>query len=291
MPALPGLAVIAYLLGVRHAFDVDHIAAIDNATRRLCGRRSGPSATGFFFSLGHSTVVLVAVAVVATAVHTSAGGVGALPALGGTFGGAASATFLLAIGVVNLAALLGRRSHRHVAGLRGPLTTLLAPVFRRVTAEWHMYVVGAAFGLGFDTASEVGLLALAASPGAAAPAAVVALPLLFAAGMSLFDTVDGVLIGRAYRWSAADDHRRARYVTTMTVVSAAVALAVGTVEAFQLVPRLAAAAPPSLTEAQSQLGGIAVTAVLVLVWIAHVRRRPAPAAARPATPAADAAEA
>lgn len=272
MPALPGLAAIAYMLGVRHAFDVDHIAAIDNATRRLCGRRRGPSATGFFFSLGHSSVVLVAVAVVATAVHASAGGAGALPALGGMVGGAASAAFLWAIGLANLAALLGRRSHRHAPAPRGFLTALLGPVFRRVTAEWHMYVVGAAFGLGFDTAGEVGLLALAASPGTASLAAVVALPLLFAAGMSLFDTLDGVLIGYAYRWSATDHRRRHRYVTTMTAVSAGLALAVGTFEATQLLPGFPSAALPSVTESQSQLGGIALTAVLALVWVVHAAR-------------------
>ena len=250
-PALAGLGTVAYAFGLRHAFDADHIAAIDNTTRKLLQDGGRPLGVGFFFSLGHSTVVFALVA----ALGLATAGVGAhLPVLqtyGGTFGLGVSGVFLCLIGVLNLLVLLDivrifrdlRRGELHEERLeerlqeRGLLSRLLrGRLARNIRSSRQMYPVGVLFGLGFDTASEVGLLALAA--GAATHrlpfAAVVSLPLLFAAGMSLLDTADGAFMSGAYSWAFADPVRRVYYNLTVTSLSVAVALGVGSVELLRV---------------------------------------------------------
>lgn len=225
-----GAGLTAYLLGVRHAFDFDHIAAIDNVTRKLLGDGGRPLGVGFFFALGHSTVVLA----LGLAVGLGARGLGdavrdegsALHTVTGLVGPLVSGAFLLAIGLVNLALLLG------FLHSRGPLGRIPRRASRTVRASWQMYPLGLLFGLGFDTASEVALLALAGGAGAAGLplAALVCLPLLFAAGMTLFDTLDGVLMRFAYGWASARPSRRAGCDLAVTGLSVALALALGATE-------------------------------------------------------------
>ncbi len=249
-PVLGGLAVLAYSFGLRHAFDADHIAAIDNTTRKLLAEGGRPLATGFFFSLGHSSVVLalsVGLVVATGAVHS------ALPALqssGSTIGAAVSGTFLLAIGALNLAVLIGivgvgreMREGRYdeqelEARLleRGLMSRFFARPLRLVRNTRQMFPVGVLFGLGFDTATEVGLLTVTAgvASGQVPLPAVLALPVLFAAGMSLMDTADGVVMSKAYDWAFASPARKVYYNISVTALSVIVALLIGTIEFAQV---------------------------------------------------------
>jgi len=245
-----GLGVTAYTLGMRHAFDADHIAAIDNTTRKLMTEGKRPLSVGFWFSLGHSSVVFIMVALVALGVRALATQLGsdqsALQRFTGVWGTAVSGVFLILIGLVNLAALVGilkvftgmRRGHFDEAALevqlnnRGFLNRILGKVTRAVTKSWHMYPVGLLFGLGFDTVTEVGLLVI--SGGAAAASlpwwAVLTLPVLFAAGMSLLDTIDGSFMNFAYGWAFSKPVRKIYYNITITALSVAVALLIGGIE-------------------------------------------------------------
>jgi high-affinity nickel-transport protein len=253
-PALAGLGVLAYTFGLRHAFDADHIAAIDNTTRKFLqdGKRS--LGTGFFFSLGHSSVVLVLCSSLAIAAATVKARIPALQAWGGYLGTGVSGSFLLLIGLLNLVVLLdivrifrdmrsgGLDEERLEARLldRGLMSRgLLRRLGNRVAKSWHMYPLGILFGLGFDTATEVGLLALSA--GAATKhvpfVAVLSLPILFAAGMSLMDTADGAFMAHAYDWAFANPVRKIYYNLTVTTLSVAVALAIGGIELLQVASR------------------------------------------------------
>ncbi len=252
-PAFFGLGALAYTFGLRHAFDADHISAIDNTTRKLLQEKQKPVGVGFFFSLGHSSVVFLlalALGVAARAVAGMVGGSGQLTDIGGFVGTSVSGTFLVLIGFLNLMVLLDifgvyrrmRRGeydqeslkHELVAG--GLMTRIFGRVFRVVSRSWHMYPIGFLFGLGFDTASEVALLAIAA--GAAAKGlpiyAVLALPLIFAAGMSLMDTTDGAFMSKAYAWAFSHPIRKVFYNMTITGLSVFVALFVGLVELTQI---------------------------------------------------------
>lgn len=249
-----GLAVTAYLLGLRHAFDADHIAAIDNTTRKLISPAQAlqrkPTAVGFWFALGHSSVVLAMAALVVYGVQA----VGPLlddtssarRALGLT-GTLVSGLFLYLVAAANMVALTGilRALRRQRAGSpyrtedlgtaldgRGLLARALRPVLRRITSPVQMYPVGALFGLGFDTASEVALLALAGGGTAAGLPwyGVAGLALLFAAGMTLLDTADGVLMTAAYRWAFLRPARRIYYNLALTALSVAAALLIGSIE-------------------------------------------------------------
>jgi nickel/cobalt transporter (NiCoT) family protein len=250
-PVLGGLAVLAYSFGLRHAFDADHISAIDNTTRKLLSEGGRPLGVGFFFSLGHSTIVFVlslGLAVAAGAIHT------ALPTLqfyGGTIGAAVSGLFLLGIGALNLVVLNGivavgrelRAGHYDEQVLedrlqeRGLMSRFFARPMRLVRSSHHMYPIGVLFGLGFDTASEVGLLAITAgaATGRIAPLAIISLPILFAAGMSLMDTADGVFMSKAYSWAFVSPVRKLYYNITVTSLSVFVALLIGSIELVQVV--------------------------------------------------------
>ena len=242
-----GVGLTAYMLGVRHAFDADHIASIDNTTRKLVGEGKPSVSAGFWFSLGHSSVVFVASLLLVAGVRSVAGivqnednEVGQTLGLIGTL---VAGTFLLLIGLMNLGAALGiarifRRMRageydeaelEHHLHNRGFLARLLGRVTRRVSKAWHLYPVGLLMGLGFDTATQVALLVLAAGSAAFVLPwyAILVLPVLFAAGMSLFDTADGVLMSRAYGWAFLKPIRKVFYNLTVTVLSVTIALVIG----------------------------------------------------------------
>ncbi len=245
-PILLPTAVLAYSLGLRHAVDADHIAAIDNSTRKLMQDGQRPVGVGLFFSLGHSTiVVLMSVALAASAAFIS--DLPALQEVGGLIGTTVSAVFLLLIGTINLVVLVEiyRMFRRVAAGgeydeetldeflsNRGLLARLLRPALRVVRRSWHMYPLGLLFGLGFDTASEVALLGLAATSGASGlpPAYILLLPALFAAGMSLVDTTDGVLMLGAYGWAYVKPIRKLYYNLNITLISVIIAFGIGGLE-------------------------------------------------------------
>ena len=253
-PTILALGGLAYTFGLRHAFDADHIAAIDNTTRKLLQDRRKPVGVGFFFSLGHSSVVFLIAAALGLAVKWIVEGVsgngGELRIVGGLVAGLVSGGFLIAIGLMNLVILLDivrvyrrmksgeydRHSLEHELTTGGFMTRIFGRLFRVINHSWQMYFVGFLFGLGFDTASEVALLAVSA--GAAANGipfgAVIALPLIFAAGMSLMDTADGAFMAKAYSWAFASPVRKVFYNLTMTSLSVFVALFVGVVELVQV---------------------------------------------------------
>ena len=253
-PAFLGLGGLAYTFGLRHAFDADHISAIDNTTRKLLQQGRKPVGVGFFFSIGHSTVVLLIAVALGLAAKTIVQGVvgdnGQLRSIGGAVGTLVSGGFLVLIGILNLVILLEivrvyrrmRRGSYDRAGLEneliagGIMTRIFGRLFRVIQHSWQMYPIGFLFGLGFDTASEIALLAISA--GAAAQGlpftAVISLPLIFAAGMSLMDTADGAFMSNAYSWAFASPIRRVFYNLTVTSLSVFVALFVGLVELAQI---------------------------------------------------------
>jgi high-affinity nickel-transport protein len=249
-----GLGVTAYTLGMRHAFDADHIAAIDNTTRKLMAEGKRPMSVGFWFSLGHSSVVFGLCVLLAAGIRALAGQLendsSTLQQLTGLFGTAISGTFLMIIGVINLVVLVGivkvframRAGAYDEAQLeeqlnkRGFMNRILGGVTKAVTTPWHMYPVGLLFGLGFDTATEVGLLVLAG--GAAASSlpwyAILTLPVLFAAGMSLLDSIDGSFMNFAYGWAFSEPVRKVYYNITVTGLSVAVAMIIGGIELISI---------------------------------------------------------
>jgi high-affinity nickel-transport protein len=245
-----GLGVTAYTLGMRHAFDADHIAAIDNTTRKLMTEGKRPMSVGFWFSLGHSSVVFIMVTLLAFGIRALAGALendqSTLQKTTSVWGTSVSGVFLLLIGLVNLAALIGilkvfrkmrdgtfdEQELEDQLDKRGFLNRILGRVTRTVTKPWHMYPVGLLFGLGFDTVTEVGLLVVAGGAAAASLPwwAVLTLPILFAAGMSLLDSIDGTFMNFAYGWAFSKPIRKIYYNITVTSLSVAVALLIGGVE-------------------------------------------------------------
>jgi high-affinity nickel-transport protein len=250
-PALVGLGFVAYMFGLRHAFDADHIAAVDDTVRYMLQKGKRPLGVGFFFSLGHSTVVFalaIGIAFAATAVKQQLPG---LQNIGGIVGASVSGIFLWIIGILNLLVLLdilkvwesaksGTHSHAHLEALllqRGFLNRLFGGRLQKMmNHSWQMYPLGLLFGLGFDTASEIGLLAMTAgaSAGNLPVPAVLSMPILFAAGMVLMDTTDGVLMAKAYNWAFLNPLRKIFYNLTTTGLSVAVALLIGSIELLQV---------------------------------------------------------
>lgn len=250
-PALLASAVLAYTLGLRHAVDADHIAAIDNVTRKLMQENKRPISAGFFFSLGHSSVVTLmalAVCVAAAALETH---VAALRSIGGIVGPVISASYLFLLALFNLAILVPVcRSFLAVKrgealrqvdldlllGGRGPVARLFRPVFRIASRSWHMFPIGLLFGLGFDTASEVALFGLAAAQATQGMSfwTVLVFPALFTAAMSLVDTTDGALMLGAYGWAYTKPIRKLFYNLTITFVSVVVAFGIAGVESLGL---------------------------------------------------------
>src|SRR6267143_2536130 len=253
-PTILALGGLAYTFGLRHAFDADHISAIDNPTRKLLQDGRKPVGVGFFFSLGHSTVVFLIAVALGLTVKWIVDGVisdsGELRSVGGMIGTLVSGGFLVLIGLLNLVILLDivrvyrlmkvgrydRDSLEHELTAGGLMTRIFGRLFRVINHSWQMYPIGFLFGLGFDTAAEVAFLAISA--GAAANGlpfgVVIALPLIFAAGMSLMDTADGAFMAKAYSWAFASPIRKVFYNLTMTSLSVFVALFVGVVELAQV---------------------------------------------------------
>jgi nickel/cobalt transporter (NiCoT) family protein len=244
-----GLGLTAYTFGLRHAFDCDHIAAIDNTTRKLMADGKKPKAVGFWFAMGHSMTVLILAVLVVAGTHAAGtllddnSATRSILKLTGTL---ASGGFLYLIGIVNVVALVAiwrmflalRTGNFNEQDLedrlesRGVVARILRPVMKRIKRPAQMFPVGVLFGLGFDTASEVALLALSGTGAAAGLPwfAVLTLPVLFAAGMSLLDTADGLVMTFAYQWALATPVRKVYYNLTVTGLSVAVALAIGTIE-------------------------------------------------------------
>jgi high-affinity nickel-transport protein len=289
-PQLVGLGFVAYMFGLRHAFDADHIAAVDDTVRFMLQKGKKPLGVGFFFSLGHSTVVLglaIGIAFAATAVKA---GLPQLKSIGAMIGAGVSGSFLWIIGIVNLLVLLdilkvwrtartGTHSHAHLEALlqkRGLLNRLFGGRLQKLmNHSWQMYPLGLLFGLGFDTASEVGLLAMTAgaSAGDLPVPAVLCLPVLFAAGMTVMDTTDGVLMSKAYNWAFLNPLRKIFYNITTTGLSVAVALLVGTIELIQVfIGILDLHGPVSDFVAAINFGalGYVIVGMFLLAWASSV---------------------
>jgi len=245
-----GTGITAYTLGLRHAFDADHIAAIDNTTRKMMGEGKRPLSVGFFFSLGHSTVVFGLAFLLAIGVRALSAPVqhdqSALHQATNVIGTTVSGSFLYVIAILNALILVSivriffrmragaydEQELEHELNSRGLMNRLLGKRVNRISKPWQMYPLGVLFGLGFDTASEIALLVLAAGAGAAGLPfyAILCLPVLFAAGMSLLDTIDGSFMNFAYGWAFSEPVRKVYYNITITGLSVAVALFIGTIE-------------------------------------------------------------
>jgi high-affinity nickel-transport protein len=286
-PLLLGTALLAYTFGLRHAVDADHISAIDNVTRKLMQAGKKPVSVGFFFSLGHSTIVVAlsaAIAFAATVVHSNLPG---LERLGGVLGASITALFLYAIAAINLVVLVEvYRTFRRVrhgeayapapdamANGGGLWCRIFAPFMRLISSSWHMYPLGVLFGLGFDTATEIGILGIAAlEAGKGTPVySIMIFPLLFTAGMCLLDTTDGVLMLGAYGWAFVKPVRKLYYNLNITLVSVLVAVLVGTIELLSIIgPQLGYKGPPwnAVARLSDNFGliGVAIIGLFVLSW-------------------------
>jgi high-affinity nickel-transport protein len=250
-----GTAALAYVLGMRHAFDADHISAIDNTTRKLMSEGQRPLAVGFFFSLGHSSVVFALAMLLNFGIKALGGQLkdedSALHHYTGLIGLTVSGTFLMIIAILNLVILVSivgvfiqmrkgtysdEELEKHLNS-RGLLMRFFGPIARRIDKSWKMYPLGILFGLGFDTATEIGLLVLAGSSVVAGLPwwAIISLPLFFAGGMSLLDTIDGSFMNFAYGWAFSKPVRKVYYNIIITGLSVAVALFVGGLEICQVI--------------------------------------------------------
>lgn len=286
-PVLIGMAFLAYSFGLRHALDFDHITAIDNAVRKMSQDKADTTGVGFWFSLGHSSVVLVLSVLLAVASGWVASHLGVWGEWGSVWGPAISGAFLLLIGLLNLGLWWGSLQQflQVRAGTFDPaaqpvaeglLVRLFRPLFKRLSKAWHLYPLGFLFGLGFDTASEVALLALSSQAGAQSLpwTGFLALPLLFAAGMSLLDFLDGFMMTRAWNWSQARPVKRIWYNLTITGLSVVTAVFIGGLELLQVAgPALGLANTPLAFLLQLDVADfgwtlVAASAVLWLVsWL------------------------
>ncbi len=288
-PVLVGTAFLAYTFGLRHAVDADHIAAIDNVTRKLMQEGKRPITVGFFFSLGHSSIVVLASAAIALAAAGLQGRFESFRAVGGVVGTLVSVLFLFLVAAVNFVVLCSVyrafRSVRrggayveedlnHLLAQRGVMGRLFRPMFRLVSRSWHMYPLGFLFGLGFDTATEIALLGIAAAEASRGLPiwSIMVFPALFTAGMSLIDTTDGVLMLGAYGWAFNKPVRKLYYNLTVTFVSVVVAVLVGGIEALGLLAdRLDLQGPfwifiGSLNEHFGSLGYL-IIAIFIASWL------------------------
>jgi nickel/cobalt transporter (NiCoT) family protein len=289
-----GVGILAYTLGMRHAFDADHIAAVDNTTRKLLAENERkPLSVGFWFSLGHSTIVFTMALLLSFGVKALVGEISddgsALHTITGMIGPTVSGVFLWILGILNLAVLVGiigvfrrmRSGQYSEAELeehlnkRGFMNRFLGGLTKTVRKPAHIYPVGVLFGLGFDTATEIALLVLAG--GAAALFlpwwAILVLPVLFAAGMCLLDTIDGVFMVVAYEWAFARPVRKVFYNITITALSVVVALVIGTIELFGvLAERIGIESGPiaAIAEIPLDYAGYGIVALFVLAWIVAV---------------------
>jgi nickel/cobalt transporter (NiCoT) family protein len=291
-PLLLGTALLAYGFGLRHAVDADHIAAIDNVTRKLMQEGKQPVGIGLFFALGHSSVVFLAAAGVAGAATALTGSLDRFKAVGSIVGTGVSALFLFAIAIVNLFILRGiwrtfrqvRLDGRYVEAdlnlllnSRGLFARWFRPLFGLIGESWHMYPLGFLFGLGFDTATEVALLAISASAAAkgVSVSSVIVFPALFAAGMTLLDTSDGILMLGAYDWAFIKPIRKLYYNLTITAASVVIAVLIGGIETLGLMGDQFALKGTfwdgvGVLNASFTALGVAVIGLFVAAWIGSV---------------------
>jgi nickel/cobalt transporter (NiCoT) family protein len=291
-PVLLGTALLAYTFGLRHAVDADHIATIDNVTRKLMQEGQRPIAVGFFFSLGHSTIVVIASAAIALATGALQDRFASFKAVGGVIGTLVSASFLFFVAAANLFILRSvYRSFRDVRHggtyaeedlnrlleQRGLLGQFFRPMFRLVSRSWHMYPLGMLFGLGFDTATEIGLLGISAAQASKGfpVSSIMVFPALFTAGMSLVDTTDGVVMLGAYGWAFIKPIRKLYYNLTITFVSVFVAVIIGSIEVLALLADKFSLSGPlwdfvnALNDNFGSLGYL-IIAIFVASWIASI---------------------
>jgi nickel/cobalt transporter (NiCoT) family protein len=288
-PALVGAAFLAYSFGLRHAMDADHIAAIDNVTRNLMNDGKRPVSVGFFFALGHSLTVVVGAVVVALATKALAHHFDAFRQTGAIIGSVVSASFLLAIGAVNLVLLadLARAFRRTRSGrtqaVGDPrllqfdgslLARIFKPLFRLVRSSWLMLPLGMLFGIGFETATEVALLGTSASQASEGLSmwTILVFPCLFAAGMLTIDTTDGILMLGAYGWAFVKPLRKLYYNLTITLISTVVALLIGGIEALGIAGQVLSLSGPfwqfvdTLNDNFGALG-YAIVGIFIVGWI------------------------
>jgi nickel/cobalt transporter (NiCoT) family protein len=289
-PVLLGTALIAYTFGLRHATDADHIAAIDNVTRKLMQEGKRPIGLGFYFSLGHSTVVLLASLVIYFTASALQSRFSAFKEIGSVVGTSVSAIFLLGIALMNVFILRnvyrtfqkvragGSYDHQDVEVLVGQgggfAARIFRPLFKLLSRSWHMYPVGFLFGLGFDTATEVAILGLSAAAAAKGLSfgSMMVFPVLFTAGMTLVDTTDGILMIGAYGWAFVKPIRKLYYNMTLTFVSVVMALAIGGVEVIGLIReklQLNGGAWDFIGNLNNNFGnvGLIVIGVFILSWV------------------------
>lgn len=288
-PLLLGTALLAYTFGLRHAVDADHIAAIDNVTRKLMREGKPPALVGLFFSLGHSTIVVIASLIVYATARAVEKQIDFLKEIGTVVGTSISVFFLVSIAMMNLIILRGVwRTFRKVreggayedespdlllgGGIFG---RMFRPIFRMLSSPWHMYPIGLLFGLGFDTATEVALLGISAAAAANGLSleTMAVFPVLFTAGMTLVDTTDGILMAGAYGWAFVKPIRKLYYNLTITFMSVAVALLIGGIEAMGLLKdRLSLSGGMWEFFGNQNLGalGSVIIGAFVLSWIASV---------------------
>ncbi|HEX8592940.1 MAG TPA: HoxN/HupN/NixA family nickel/cobalt transporter [Pseudomonas sp.] len=291
-PLLLGTAFLAYSFGLRHAVDADHIAAIDNATRKLIQEGRQTASVGLFFSLGHSTVVILAslgIALTATAFKRE---IEAFHGIGGLIGTSVSAAFLLLVALINLLILrsvyqafrrvrrgerIGEQEMNALLTGGGPIARLLRPLFRLISRPWHLYPLGLLFGLGFDTATEIGLLGIAAVQASQSLPiwSILVFPALFTVGMALVDTADSVMMTGAYQWALVNPARKLYYNLTITSMSVLVALLVGGVEVLGLIAArwdLQGGLWDFITALTNNFGmiGYLIVGIFILTWTASV---------------------
>ncbi|KAG1456132.1 hypothetical protein G6F46_002475 [Rhizopus delemar] len=251
-PSMVGTGTLAYLLGLRHAVDADHISAIDNVTRKLLSTGKQPVCVGLFFSLGHSTVVFITSIIVAATANAVANSIDDFSKIGGIIGTSVSITFLVLIAILNIICMLGvistmRQVKRdgvyteidieEYLMKKGVLGRFFYPVFKFIDASWKMYPLGFLFGLGFDTASEITLLGITAiqATNGMSMWIIILLPLLFASGMALIDSFDSILMLFTYTWAYVNPVRKLFYNLTITSISVVVAIVVALIELFSMI--------------------------------------------------------
>ena len=287
---LAGLGVVAYVFGLRHGVDADHIAAIDNTTRKLMQEGKRPLTVGTWFSLGHSTIVVGLIVLLVASTRTIAGAIPALQSSGAILGTAISGTFLWLLGLVNVVIVLGiYRIYRQLRtgklnqdqleellNKRGFLNRYFSPLFKVVRKPWQIYPIGVLFGLGFDTASEIALIAISVGVGVSSSVPlwmILVLPFMFTCGMVLVDTTDAVAMRVAYGWAFLKPIRKIYYNLTITVISVLVAFVIGGVEVLQVLSgelSLSGTFWSWLNGLDFETLGYGIIAIFVISWLASI---------------------
>jgi nickel/cobalt transporter (NiCoT) family protein len=287
---LAGLGIVAYVFGLRHGVDADHLAAIDNTTRKLMQEGKKPLTVGTWFSLGHSTIVVGLIVALVISTRAIAGAIPLLESSGAIIGTAVSGTFLWLLGLVNIVIVLGiyriykqlRSGELNQSQLddllnkRGLLNRYFSPLFKVVKKPWHIYPVGVLFGLGFDTASEIALIAISVGVGVSSSVPlwmILVLPFMFTCGMVLVDTTDGIAMRMAYGWAFLKPIRKIYYNLTITAISVLVAFVIGGVEVLQVLSgelRLSGAFWGWLNSLNFETLGYGIIAIFLVSWIASM---------------------